>query len=286
MKIQGIKLLAFFAFFAFTASAFAQKLDIPRPSPLCKLEQKVGLTTFKMEYSRPGVKDRKVFGELVPYGKLWRTGANAATVFETSDDIRFAGKEAPAGKYSLFTIPGEKEWTIILNKDPEVYVGDYDESKDLLRVKVPAGKTDFVETMRFQFEDIKMETAKLELAWEKTLVSIPIQVEVDARVMEQIKIEIAKAGDDAQMLYYQAARYYLDTGKDLKQAKEWMEKAVDTEEPKYWIIHQHAKILAGLGEYDAAIKQAEKSKDLAAKAENQDYVKLNEDAIKDWKKKM
>lgn len=286
MKIQGIKLLAFFAFFAFSASAFAQKLDIPRPSPLCKVEQKVGLTTFNLEYSRPGVKDRKVFDELVPYGKLWRTGANAATVFETSDAIKFAGKDLPAGKYSMFSIPGKKEWTIILNKDHEVYVGDYDKSKDALRVTVPAGKTGFVETMRIQFEEIKMESAKLELAWEKTLVSIPIEVEVDARVMEQIKVEIAKAGEDANMLYYQAARYYLDTGKDLKQAKAWMEKAVEGEEPKYWIIHQHAKILAGLGEYKEAVETAEKSKELAAKAGNQDYVKLNEEAIKDWKKKM
>ncbi len=258
------------------------QLDVPRPSPLGKVTQAVGLNEITIEYSRPGVKDRVIFGDLVPYGKLWRTGANAATKITLKDDAKFEGNDIPTGEYSLLTIPGQTEWTIIINKDATASVSKYDQSKDQVRFTVkPQKVADKVETMTFNIANVETDNADIELVWENTKVSFKMTTEVDSKVMKQI--EEAMKGVSSNT-YYRSAAYYLETGKDLKKALEWVNKALETEQ-KFWMLHTKAKIQAGLGDYKGAIETAKKSKEVAIQEKNDDYIALNDKAIAEWSKK-
>ncbi|GIV32593.1 MAG: hypothetical protein KatS3mg031_0128 [Chitinophagales bacterium] len=258
------------------------QLDIPRPSPLGRLSQEVGLNEITIEYSRPGVKGRVIFGDLVPYGKLWRTGANAATKIILKDDAKFEGLDIPKGEYSLLTIPGETEWTIIINKDATASVRTYDQAKDQVRFKVkPQRINDKVETMTFLISNVKMDQADIELMWENTKVSFKMTTEVDSKVMKQIE-EAMKGISPAT--YYRAASYYFETGKDLNKALEWVNKALESEQ-KFWMLHTKAKIQAALGDYKGAIETAKKSKELAIKENNDDFVALNDKLIAELSKK-
>jgi len=261
--------------------AFAQ-LDKPRPSPLGRVYQKVGLNEITIEYSRPGVKERVIYGGLVPYGELWRTGANAATKITLAEDAKFEGKEIPAGDYSLLTIPGENEWTIIINKDPYTSERNYDESKDQVRFTVKPEKiTEKVETFTINIEHIKMDYAYVQLVWEHTKVSFRMETSVDEQIMAQI--EKAMKGT-SPMTYYQAAVYYSDTDKDLDQALIWMNKALEGKQT-FWMVHSKAKLQAKIGDYKGAVITAGKSKELAMQAGSSDYISLNEKAIARWQGK-
>ncbi len=260
---------------------FAQ-LDIPRPSPLGRVYQKVGLNDITIEYSRPGVKDRVIFGDLVPYGKMWRTGANAATKVTLADTAKFEGNKVAPGEYSLLTIPGKEAWTIILNKDSKVSVTDYDQTKDAARFNVkPKIVADKVETFTINIADVETDNANIELVWENTKVSFKMTTEVDAKVMKQI--DEAMKGV-SQMEYYRSAVYYFDTGKDLNKALEWVNLSLKEGE-KFWMLHQKAKIQAALGDYKGAIETANKSKEIAIKEKSDDYIALNDKAIAEWSKK-
>lgn len=260
---------------------FAQ-LDIPRPSPLGKVTQAVGLNEITIEYSRPSAKDRVIYGDLVPYGKLWRTGANAATKITLKDDAQFEGVAVPKGEYSLFTIPGQTEWTIIINKDPKVSVSEYDQTKDLARFTVkPAKVTEKVETFTITVSNIEINSATVDLVWENTKASFKMTTEVDSKVMKQI--DEAMKGIPA-MTYFRAAQYYYDTNKDLNKALEWVNKSLESMQT-FWMLHQKAKIQAGLGDFKGAIETANKSKEVAIKEKNDDYIALNDKAIAEWSKK-
>lgn len=261
--------------------AFAQ-LDTPRPSPLGSVNQKVGLNELTIEYSRPGVKDRVIFGELVPYGELWRTGANAATKITLAEDAKLGGKEIPAGVYSLFTIPGKSKWTIIINKDPNASKRDYDESKDQARFTVkPEKVTEKVETFTINIEHIRLDSAYIQLVWEHTKVSFKIETPVDEQIMAQI--ESAMKGVSPET-YYQAAVYYYDTDKDLDQALIWMNNALEGKQT-FWMLHSKAKLQAKMGDYKGAIITAGKSKESAILAGSSHYIALNEKAIAEWQRK-
>lgn len=266
------------------SQAFAQQIQMPQASPTAKLSQRIGLTDVTVEYSRPSMKGRKIFGELVPYGEVWRTGANAATLITISTPARFEGKEVPAGTYALYSIPGKTEWTIILSGNTKLWgaVG-YNEAEDIVRFNVKPGKTSQkYETMEINFVDMTDTGASLSIKWENSRVNFRIETEVDSIVMAEIKALVIDQESNNPGLYYQAANYYFTNNKDLNQAYEWIQRSV-AEDPKYWTMHLKAKIELGLGKKKEALDSAAKSRDMAREAKNPDYVGLNERLIKSIK---
>lgn len=267
--------------FGLCTASYGQ-INTPAPSPTAKLTQMVALDEITVEYSRPGIKERNIFGGLLTYGKLWRTGANASTKITFPRDVNLAGSSLEAGTYSIFTIPKEDSWTVIFNKNENARTGNYDKEQDALRIEVkPMKLEDKRETFTIDFEHFTAEGAHLYMAWENTKVSIPITTMADKMVKEQI--QKVMAGPSARD-YYAAASYYLDKGENLDAAKEYIDKAVEGYN-KYWVLRKQAMIYAANGEHKKAIEFAEKSKAMAAEAGNDDYVKMNDASIKEWKKK-
>ncbi|HNQ73549.1 MAG TPA: DUF2911 domain-containing protein [Verrucomicrobiota bacterium] len=260
------------------ALAQAPKVNFPAASPTCTLKQRVGLTDIEIIYSRPGVKDREIFGGLVPYGKVWRTGANAATRISFSTDVKLDGHPVPAGTYELFTIPNEREWTIIINKGTGQWGAfQYDEKQDLLRFQVkPQQRAQAVETFTIGIDNIRDESASLDLLWDKTAVRIKFEVELTSQLVPQI--EAVMAAPDGKKPYFQAATFYYNHGLDSQKALKWVNAAVAENEAHY-IVHLKAKILARLGDKAAAIAAAKRSKELAIAANDFGFVKLNDDLI-------
>ena len=263
---------------------FAQ-IKMPQASPNSEISQQVGLTTLHLEYSRPSKKDRKIFGELVPFGKVWRTGANNPTTIEFDTDIKVNGRTLKAGKYAIYSIPEKKEWTIIFSNNTELWGAmGYDPSDDALRINVPVNKLKKpVESMEIHFSDLTDSGAQFNLSWDKTTVNFKIEMEVDRVVMSQItSLLIDKESNDPGLLF-QAANYYYTQGKDLSLASEWVAKSVETD-PKYYTVHLQAKIQAALGNTSEAIAAAQKSMEMAEEAGNPDYVALNQRLINTIKK--
>ncbi|HKK88474.1 MAG TPA: DUF2911 domain-containing protein [Saprospiraceae bacterium] len=263
---------------------FAQ-IETPAPSPSAEIEQMVGLTEVEIEYSRPGMKGREIFGELVPYGQVWRTGANASTKITVSDDVKIGDLNVPEGTYSLVTIPGEDAWSIIISKKLEMWgSGDYDKSMDLGRFIVqPKKLKDKVETFTIDFSHLTSTDAKINLSWENTRVSFPIETNAMEQVEEQIK-SVLVDGPDAGT-YYSAGRFYLDNGKDLGQALEWMDMACQKRPEAFWYTYQKARILAEMGKKEEAIATAKKSMEMAKKSERGDfgYIARNQQLIDEMK---
>ena len=256
------------------------QLEFPAPSPACTLKQRIGLTDIEIVYSRPGAKGRQIFGGLVSYGEVWRTGANQATTITFSTPVRLNGADVPAGKYALFTIPGENEWTVILNKNASQFGAfQYDPKADLVRFKAaPVKLAEHVETFTIEFNDIRDDSALLDLIWEHTVVPVKFEVDLTSRLLPQIEAAMAAPGDKKP--YYQAAMFYYDHGQDLHKASQWIDAAIAQRET-YYIVHLKAEILAKLGDKPGAIAAAKRSSELAVKAEGpkSGYVKLNDDLI-------
>lgn len=258
---------------AFLSVTQAQQLRTPAPSPTQTIQQDFGISSMQLIYSRPGMKGRKIFGDLVPFGKVWRTGANAATRIKFNDDVLIGGQPLKAGEYALYTIPGENDWEIIINKGSANWGTEYKQEDDLLRTKVKSIKlNDAVETFTMQFDNVKPASADLKIMWDKTAVAVPITTDIDSKVMAQIDNLMNKDNRP----YFNAAMYYLEAGKDLNQAVSWFNKAIEQNPNAYWIYHQKANALAKLGKKDEARQTASKSMELAKAQKNDDYVKLNE----------
>ena len=259
--------------------AEAPKVEFPAASPTCTLKQHLGLSDIEIVYSRPSVKGREIFGGLVPYGKVWRTGANSATKVVFSTAVKLNGNEVPAGTYALMSIPGKDEWTVIINKGSEQWGAyKYDEKSDVLRFKVkPVTLAETVETFTIEFNNLRDEAAQLDLSWDKTRVPIKVELEFADKVSSQI--EAVMASDAQKKPYFQAAQFYFNHGKDLKKAKEWIEQAV-IERDAHYIVYVKAQILAKLGDKAGAMAAAKHSSELAAKANDPGYEKLNADLIK------
>ena len=258
------------------------KVDFPAPSPACTIKQRVGLTDIEVVYSRPGVKGREIFGGLVPYGQVWRTGANAATKVTFSTAVKLNGTDIPAGTYALFTIPGESEWTVIINRGAAQWGSfQYDEKADVARFKTtPVPFAEQIETFTIEFNRIRDESAFMDLVWDHTVVPIHIEIPLTDKLAPQI--EAVMASDAPQKPYFQAAQFYYDHGLDLKKASQWVDAAITNREAHY-IVHLKAKILAKLGDKEGAIAAAKRSTALAIKAKDPGYVKLNEDLISSLK---
>lgn len=253
--------------------ALAQ-INMPAPSPAATVIQKVGLADVTVVYSRPSMKGRKVFGDLVPMDKIWRTGANAPTKISFSDTVSVEGTKLVPGEYALYTIPGATEWTIILGKNPKFQAGEYKDDQQAAKFKVKAGKTGApVETFTIGFTEVTSNSSNVELSWENTSVKFKVENEVDSKVMAEIKMKTENA-----MTYYQAANYYYETNRDMKQALEWVNKATE-KDPKFWQLHTKAKIQVKLGDSKGATETAQKSIELAKVAKNDEYVKMNETLI-------
>lgn len=257
-------------------NGFAQ-IKTPPPSPAQTIKQEFGLGSIELSYSRPSAKKRKVMGDLVPFGQVWRTGANLATTIQFSDDVTIGTTNVKAGKYGLLTIPNEKEWTIILTKDLNVtQASAYKQENDVVRYTAPVIKTaDFFETFLMEFNNMTSNSCELWILWEKTGVVLPIKTDVDQKVMAQIENAMFK---DTRP-YFQAAQYYYDAGKDLKQAKEWATKAVENSPNAFWMHLLKARIHAKLGEKAEAKASAQKCVDLATAQQNGDYVKMGKELI-------
>jgi hypothetical protein len=266
------------------STAFAQQIQMPQASPSAKIAQQVGLSNVTADYSRPSTKGRKIFGELVPFGQVWRAGANGATLLTFSTAVVISGKNVPAGQYALYAIPNKSEWTMILSKNTELWgaIG-YNESDDLLRFNVTPNKLSRnYETMEITFADMTDTGANLSIKWETTRVDFRIETAVDGIVMAQIQ-ELVIATETANPgLLYSAANYYYTNKKDMNQAYAWISKSVDNDK-KYWTVHLKAKIEATLGMNSEAATSARESMALAKEAGNPDYIALNERLIKSMK---
>lgn len=267
-------------------SAVAQ-LSLPEPSPPATVKQKIGFTDLTIDYSRPAVKGRAIFGGLVPYGKIWRTGASDATILTTSEPLTVGGKQLPAGPYSLFTIPNRGEWTIILNKHVGGHGLDgYDEKNDVMRFTVKADSSArSYESFTIEVQDLVRNQANLYLSWANTSVHFPLSSNADERITAEIMDRINVKKEDKPGLYYQAALYYFDQEKDTKQALTWATRAVELK-PAFNYLHLQAKLLARAGDYKGAIAAARKSAEVAGQEKFTDYVTLNNRLIAEWEKKM
>ena len=239
------------------------QLKMPQTSPKASVSQTVGLTEISIDYHAPSVKGRVIWGEVVPFDSVWRTGANEATVISFSDDVTIEGKKLAAGKYALFTIPSKSgDWTIIFNKKHDLWGAyGYDKKEDVLRVNVKQSPHDMTETMMFAFGDVTINSVNVVMRWEKIKFSFKVQVETDKKVMAIIKDSIA-ANPNKASIYRQAAGYTMTSGLHLSDGLTWVNKAISIKEEdrSYWT---KAQILAKLGKYNDAITAANKAIDLA-----------------------
>jgi hypothetical protein len=267
---------------AFTLLASDAQLRTPAPSPSQTIKQDFGLSSIELSYSRPGLKGRKLYAELAPAGKVWRTGANQATTLTFGEEVTIGGTKVAAGKYGLVSIPDKKEWILIITKQLDVTSPSaYKQDMDVVRVTVPAQKMDAeMETFTMQFANVKPTSCELHIMWEKVAVALPITSDVETKVMAQIDQQMNKDNRP----YYAAAMYYMDNGKDLNQALTWFNKAVEMQPTAFWVHHQRANCLAKLGKKEEAKTTAQKSKELAIAAKNDDYVRLNDKLLEELMK--
>jgi hypothetical protein len=266
----------------FTAGTFAQaQVKMPAPSPTQTIKQDFALGTIELTYSRPSAKGRDIIGDLVPYNKVWRTGANNATIIKFNDPVEINGKRIDTGSYALYTIPAESAWEIILNKGTSNWGSTgYKESDDVIRFSVPSMKMkNKVETFTMQFADVKPESCELQLMWEKTVVAVPIK----ALIKDRIRAQIEKGMASDKKPYFAAAQFYREYEMNNNKALEAVKGAVADNPKAYWMWIYKAKIEKDLGDKAAAKASSEKSMELAKAEKNDDYVKMNEDFLKKLK---
>jgi hypothetical protein len=276
---KAISSLIILALFILTMeNNLAQNLETPRPSPNATVSQTVGVTHITIDYSSPGVKDRTIWGELVPFGEVWRTGANEVTSITFDDPVKINGSELPAGTYGIHTIPGETEWEIILSKDTEVDAGsNYDPEKDALRIKVKPEEAPFVERMLFLFTNTTESKTTANLWWEK--LRVPFDIEMNTQ-----EIVLAKANDILKWApSFQAANYCLTNDVNLEDGMRWIDASILLDEV-YWNTRVKAQLQNKLGMKDEAIVTMENSIRLGAKMENApfDYDRMKE-LLAEWK---
>ncbi len=254
----------------------------PAASPLSVVKQRVGLTDFEINYSRPSVKERKIFGGLVPFGTVWRTGANSATKLTFSTEVTFGGVKIPAGTYELFSIPNPTEWTIIIHKDSSQWGAyQYDAKNDIARLTAkPMALATPIETFTIAIGDLRDTSATLSLAWENTSVSVPIGVDVVTSLVP--KIEALMSSDAEKKPYANAAMFYLEHGLDLKKATLWIEAAIAAQPKALHLQFRKARILAAAGDKPGALAAANATLAAAEKAggaSGAEYVKLSREFI-------
>jgi tetratricopeptide (TPR) repeat protein len=258
----------------FLGSAQAQTIPFPQPSPATTISQSFATSKIEINYARPSARGRKVFGDVVPFGKFWRTGANSATTISFGEDVFINGIEVKAGKYGIVTFPNANEWTVVLTKDLNVTsADDYNQANDVARFNIKTEQLNqFVETFTIELNNMRNDAADLIIKWEQTQVKLSIKSNYDERLSKQIETVMGK---DSRP-YYGAANYYYENNKDLNQALTWINKAVEANPKAYWVWLLKAKIQKGLKDYNGALETSAKSYELA-KADNDDaYMRNNE----------
>ncbi len=247
----------------FAQTPAAKPLEFPAASPAATIKQRVGLTDIEINYSRPSMRGREIFGRLEPYGAVWRTGANNATRITLSTAVKFNGTEVPAGTYALFSIPDRNEWTVILNKVPAQWGSyAYDATNDVARIKVtPVPLAQPVETFAITFTDLAKETAAtLNLMWENVRVPVKLEVDVASTLVPQLEALMASA--EPKKPYFSAAMFYYENNLDLKKAAAWMDAAIAERPNQMWMIYRKGLILAKMGDKAGALAAAQQSLDL------------------------
>ncbi len=273
--LHNMKQIFAIALVAISLNSFAQAVKMPAPSPGQTIKQDFSLSFIEVNYSRPVIKGRTIFGDIVPFGKLWRAGANNPTKVTFGEDVKVAGKDLKAGSYQLMIIPTAKNWEIIFNKGTNG-VFNYHPEEDVLKVTVPTNSlASSVESFTIQLGQVIANTCEIQIMWEKTSVSIPVTTEIDAKIAASIE----KAMSVDTKPYFESASYYFETGRDLKKALEWATKASEANPSAYWVMHLKAKIQAKLGDKVGAKATALKSIELAKAGKNEDYVSLNQKLI-------
>lgn len=261
------------------------QIQTPAPSPAAKVDQRIGLVDVSIEYSRPSVKGRQIFGDLVPFDEVWRTGANSTTKITFSDTVTFGGVGVKKGSYALLTKPGKDSWTILLYPHNSTDWTSYKEST-VAPISVTAAvshlpKGSHVESLMIGFDDLTNKGANLDITWDDVMVTVPVKVNTDASV--EASISKVMAGPSAQD-YYSASSYYLNEKKDMKQALEWVNKSIAMGNEKFWVYRTKSLIQHELGDDNGAMDSALKSMELAKAAGNDEYIRLNEESMKTWRK--
>ena len=278
-----MKKIFLFLFAVVLSGSVSAQIQVPQPSPFSKVEQVVGLTNVTLEYSRPAMRGREIFGNLVPFNEKWRTGANANTTIAFDTEVSIAGKTLPAGKYAIYTVPKENEWEVIFYKKTDNWglPAEWNEAEVALTASAEVMQLPFdMETFTIGLDELKSDSAILHFIWDNSVAVLPIEVPTDEIAMASIEkvMENKPTAND----YFAAASYYHDQGKDLETAYKWIQKAVEVEEPAFYILRKKSLIEADMGKKEEAIKTARASLAAAEKAGNKDYVKMNQDSLKEW----
>ncbi|MEJ7611410.1 MAG: DUF2911 domain-containing protein [Ferruginibacter sp.] len=263
------------------ATVTTAQVKMPAPSPGQTIKQEFGLGSVEVMYSRPSIKGRKIFGDLVPYNKLWRTGANSSSHIKFTDAVEMGGKRIDTGTYALYTIPGEDMWEIIINKGTDNWgIDGYKESEDVVRFKVPSKKIKpALESFTMQFANITPENCELHIMWDKTAVAVPIK----SVIKDRIRADIEKAMLGEKKPYWNAAQFYFEYDKNNAKALENVTAATAAQPKAFWMWLYKAKIEKEMGNKEAAMASSKTSIELARAAKNDDYVKMNEDLQKKLK---
>ena len=271
-----------FSFAFLICSVVFSQVQTPALSPKSELTQIVGFTEMKIEFSRPSMRGRKIMGNLVNYGDIWRTGANSNTKITVSDDVMFGENILPAGTYSILTRPGKKMWEVFFYTEDWSLPKAWDPEKIALKLDIPVKNANQIETFSIWIGDISTDSALLNLAWENSRIEMPFTVSTDEKTMASIN-ETMK-GKPGHRDYYSAASYYLTTGRDLKKAEKWITKAVKEKE-YYFYYRTKAEIHAGLNKFKLAIEAANKSIKLAEKRGTKNLISLNKKSIEEWSRR-
>lgn len=278
MKMKRLLGAAIFSF----AMLFTYAQDLPKASPLGKTEQLVGLTNIKIEYSRPSVKGRKIFGELLPFNDVWRLGANKATIITTDQDLKFGDQLLPAGSYAMFATPMEGKWEVAFNSNTEQWGTDeYDKSLNVVTLIVETKECKLVETLTIGLGNISTESGSIEIAWENTSVSMDFKVNTKEVAEKNIHAAVAK-GENLDKVYYNASRYYFDNGQT-KEALKFIDQSLEVKNSFRSLYHK-AKILASTGKKDKAIELAEEAVKMAKEENEEGWIGYMNNTIEEWKK--
>jgi len=266
-----------------TIQPVSAQLKVPAPSPLQTVKQAFALSEINIEYSRPSAKGRVVFGDVVPFGKIWRTGANASTKISFGEDVKIEGTAVPSGTYAIYTVPNKDSWEIMLYKDLTIggNVADYKKENELMRFTAKT-KTlgEKIETLSIEVTDITPNTANIEISWEKTRVSFNVTADIDSKIMKAIDANVINDNRP----YFQAATYFYESNKDLIKANEWVDKAIAANPKAFWMVMLKAKIQAKQNDKAGAVASAQKVITMAKEAKNDDYVAMAEKLIAENKK--
>ena len=281
--MQSKIITLFMALVAFTVQA---QIQTPQPSPGAEIEQVIGLTEIEVDYSRPAMRGRTIYGDLVPYGKLWRTGANTRTKFSTSTDITVQGKELKEGTYGILSVPNKDSWDIIFYTEAEGGGApkELDKSKVALTVQAKPENTGYdMENFTIAFGDLADgSTGMMYIMWEKT--RVPLKIGTPAKEIAMKSIADVMAGEPTANDYFQAAAFYHEAGEDMDKALAWVSKAVEMNPDAFWMSRRKSLIQADMGDKKGAVETAKVSLAAAEKAGNADYMKMNKESIAEWSK--